>query len=193
MDTVSFKKHLLEELYKPYANLKNCPVNTQGCTKLVFGEGNPNADLMFIGEAPGKDEDMLGHPFVGRSGKLLNHCLQQLGVKREDVFITNVVKCRPPENRKPLPSEVAFFKPILLHEIKIVRPSVICTLGSSALEALFNEPFSMTKIRGKLLSFEGIPLVPTFHPAYILRNQAAEPEFKHDLAIAVELAKASHH
>lgn len=187
MDATIFKKNLLAELYQPYSNLANCPVSTQSCTKLVFGEGSPNAKIMFIGEAPGKDEDEQGRPFVGRSGRLLTATLLSLGIKREDVFITNVVKCRPPENRKPLPSEIAFYKPILLHEIKIVRPQVICTLGASALEALTGEPFSMTKIRGKIMSFDDTTLIPTLHPAYVLRNPAAEKDFKHDLAKAAHI------
>lgn len=182
MDAYEFKKHLLEEAYSLYSDIKHCPVDTHGCTKLVFGEGSPNARIMFIGEAPGREEDEQGRPFVGRSGKLLNECLKELGLKRQDVFITNIVKCRPPDNRKPLPSEVAFYKPLLLREIKIIRPVVICTLGASALESLIKEPFSMTKVRGKPLSFEGFTLIPTFHPAYVLRNPAALDELEQDIA-----------
>ncbi len=181
MNINAFKLHLLNEAYAAYLQLKKCPVDTSGCTKLVFGEGNPDAKIMFIGEAPGKEEDEQGRPFVGRSGKLLNACLNAANLKRQDVFISNIVKCRPPENRKPLPSEITCYKPLLLHEIKIVRPIVLCTLGSSALEALILEPFSMTKIRGKHLDFLGITLIPTFHPAYVLRNQAALPELQHDI------------
>jgi uracil-DNA glycosylase len=192
MDARTFKKNLLIELYKPYAHLKGCPVCTYSCTQLVFGEGNPNAKIMLIGEAPGREEDKQGRPFVGRAGQLLNRCLDAAGVKREEVFITNIVKCRPPNNRKPLPAEVAYFKPLLLQEIKIVRPKVICTLGASALEALINEPFSITKIRGKILSFEGITLIPTIHPAYVLRNMSAESDLKHDLAQAVKIAYKDH-
>ena len=191
MDIATFKRNLLTELYKPYTDLSQCPVNTHGCTKLVFGQGNPNAKIMFIGEAPGKDEDEQGLPFVGRSGKLLNAVLLSIGVKREDVFITNIVKCRPPDNRKPLPSEVLFYKSMLLHEIKIVRPIIICTLGSSALEGLIQVPHSMTKTRGKSLSFDGITLIPTFHPAYVLRNQTAEKDFRNDLTKVAQLANTA--
>ncbi len=189
MDAATFKKVLLTQVYKPYQDLGHCPVNTQGCTKMVFGEGNPNARIMLIGEAPGKEEDEQGRPFIGRSGKLLNACLHRLNINREDVFITNAVKCRPPDNRKPLPNEIAFYKTILLNELKIVRPAIICTLGASALEALIHEPFSITKIRGKLLSYQGIPLIPTFHPAYVLRNPSAEKEFMQDLANVIRLAQ----
>lgn len=188
MDIKTFKHQLLQELYKPYQNLQSCAVKTNSCTKLVCGEGNANAKIVFIGEAPGRDEDIQGRPFVGRSGQLLTRALKSVGLNREDVYITNIVKCRPPNNRKPIPTEVAFFKPILLNELKIIRPKVICTLGSSALESLISEPFSMTKIRGKPQLFEGITLVPTFHPAYILRNPAAAHDFKHDLAEVVRLA-----
>lgn len=192
MNVNSYKKHLLNKAYEAYLQLKKCPVDTSGCTKLVFGEGNPDAKIMFIGEAPGKDEDEQGRPFVGRSGKLLNACLHQVNLKREEVFISNIVKCRPPDNRKPLPAEIACYKPLLIHEIKIVRPVVLCTLGSSALEALIAEPFSMTKIRGKRLIFEGITLIPTFHPAYVLRNQSALPELQHDIAEVSRIAKETH-
>ena len=160
---------------------------------MVFGEGNPNAAIMLIGEAPGRDEDAAGKPFVGRSGKLLTECIEKAGLKREDVFITNIVKCRPPENRKPVPGEIAYYKPTLLKEIKIVRPIVICTLGSSALESLLNHPFSITKIRGRPIEtteteFAGIIIIPTIHPAYVLRNFAAKPDLQHDL---VEVARVA--
>ena len=181
MDVVTFKTQLLNELYQPYKAFKTCPVKTDGCTRLVFGEGNPHASIVFIGEAPGRDEDLQGRPFVGRSGQLLTKTLKSIGLSREDVFITNIVKCRPPNNRKPIPSEINFYKPILMQELKIIRPKTICTLGASALEALIAEPFLMTNVRGKPLKFDEYTLIPTFHPAYVLRNPAAEADFKSDL------------
>jgi DNA polymerase len=187
-DIRTFKAALLAELYKKYDTCGTCPVGTNACTKIVWGEGDPDARIMFIGEAPGRDEDAQGRPFVGRSGQLLNKCIQAAGKVRADVFITNIVKCRPPNNRKPLPAEVAFFKPILLHEIKIIRPTIICTLGSSALEALINEPFSITKIRGKILTFENTQLMPAYHPAYVLRNPPAGKELLLDINEAIRLA-----
>lgn len=187
-DILTFKSALLAELYKKNDTPGTCPVKTNACTKIVWGEGNPNARIMFIGEAPGRDEDEQGRPFVGRSGQLLNKCIQAAGLTRSDVFITNIVKCRPPNNRKPLPAEVAFFKPILLHEIKIIRPTIICTLGSSALEALINTPFSITKIRGKIISFEGTNLMPAYHPAYVLRNPPAGKELLQDIKDAIAQA-----
>jgi DNA polymerase len=188
MDVITFKNQLLSELYQPYKAIKTCPVKTDGCTRLVFGEGNPTAKIVFIGEAPGRDEDQQGRPFVGRSGQLLTKTLKSIGLSREDVFITNIVKCRPPNNRKPVPSEITFYKPILMHELKVIRPAIICTLGASALEALIAEPFSMTSIRGKPLKFDQYTLIPTFHPAYVLRNPAAETDFQSDL---IKVYKAS--
>lgn len=186
-DIKNYKQKILDQLHKKF-NFDKCPVGTNSCTQTVWGTGNPNAKLMFIGEAPGRDEDEQGKPFVGRSGKLLTKCLSLAGISRDNVFITNIVKCRPPGNRKPLPPEVAFYKPILMHEIKIVRPRVICTLGSSALESLIERPFLMTKIRGAVLSFDNIELIPTFHPAYVLRNPPAEKEFLEDIKKAIERA-----
>ena len=182
------KTKLLEELHQQY-DLKTCPVNTHACTQLVWGEGNPNAQLMFIGEAPGQEEDKLGHPFIGRSGKLLTQCLNNIGIQREDVFITNIVKCRPPNNRKPLLKEINFYKPILLDEIKIVHPKVICTLGTSAIEALIDQKLSITKTHGNPLLLGSITLIPTFHPAYILRNPSTKQTFINDIATAYEYAK----
>lgn len=190
-DIKNFKAALLSELYKKHDSCGICPVGTNACTKIVWGEGNPDARIMFIGEAPGRDEDAQGRPFVGRSGQLLNKCIQAAGLSRADVFITNIVKCRPPENRKPIPAEVSFYKPILVHEIKIIRPTIICTLGSSALEALIEKPFSITKIRGKLIPFENTQLMPAYHPAYVLRNPPAGKELLHDIQEAVKLAYQS--
>lgn len=181
MDKKEFKQKLLNELYAPYRHCPNCLVDTLACTQLVTGEGNADAEVMFIGEAPGKDEDEQGRPFVGRSGKLLTELLKNAHLDRKDVFITNLVKCRPPENRTPTPSEVKAYKPLLLDEIKIVRPKIICTLGSSALQGLLERPISITQVRGKPLDYHGILLIPTYHPAYVLRNRPAEKDFQHDL------------
>src|SRR5205823_4093975 len=127
------------ELYKPYKKCLQCPLGTLGRTNVVFGEGNSDADLMLIGEAPGRYEDEQSKPFVGRSGKLLNRTLELVGLKRNDVFITNIVKCRPPNNRKPLPLESTTCKNILLfNQIKIIRPHIICTLGASALQGFID-------------------------------------------------------
>ena len=180
---------LLETLYAPYHQCQACPLGSLGRTHVVFGQGNPNASLMFIGEAPGRDEDLQGQPFVGRSGQLLNRVLEAIEIKRENVFITNIVKCRPPNNRQPLANEMDNCKKILLnHQIKIIQPKVICTLGASALSGLTNNPCKITQIRGQKLLYNDILLIPTYHPAYILRNPKELLQFAKDLTVAAHLA-----
>lgn len=173
MDAQKFKQDLLDALYEPYKKCLQCPLGFLGRTNVVFGEGNPDADLLFIGEAPGRDEDIQGRPFVGRSGQLLNKALSLVGIERSSTYITNIVKCRPPGNRTPLPQEITTCMNILLfNQIKIIRPRVICTLGSIALNSLLGKPLSITKMRGTCIEQEGMIIIPTYHPAYILRNQS---------------------
>jgi len=188
MNSAQYKKELLDKLYKPYKSCNGCHFNMPPATQVVMGEGNPNAAVLFIGEAPGRDEDLQGRPFVGRSGKLLDKVIQIAGNNRMDVYITNVVKIRPPNNRKPLPQEIAIGKPLLLKQIKIIRPRVICTLGSSALEGLLGEPVKMTLMRGKVITWNGISLIPTYHPAYILRNPKELSAFVDDISEAFRLS-----
>ena len=173
MDPKQFKQELLDALYEPYKKCVQCPLGFLGRTQVVFGEGNPDADLLFIGEAPGRDEDIQGRPFVGRSGQLLNRALTLVGIERSSVYITNIVKCRPPNNRAPLPIESTTCMDILLSkQLKIIRPRIICTLGSIALNSLINTPLSISKSRGTPIPYQdGIIIIPTYHPAYILRNQ----------------------
>jgi DNA polymerase len=137
---------------------------------MVFGVGNPDAELMFVGEAPGHDEDIQGEPFVGRAGQLLNRIIEAMGLKRSDVYIANVVKSRPPNNRAPLPEEMEACRPFLLRQIDIVKPKVICLLGAVAVRGLLQSKESITRIRGQFLRWRGILVMPTFHPAYLLRN-----------------------
>ena len=171
MNSKAFKQQLLNELYAPYKKCMECPLATQGRTNVVFGEGNPDARLMFIGEAPGADEDAQGRPFVGRSGQLLNKIFELIGIERKDVFITNIVKCRPPNNRKPMPVESDTCKSLLLlNQIKIIRPQVICTLGASALQGLVDYEVKITKMRGIFINYQEIKTLPAYHPAFILRN-----------------------
>ncbi len=139
-------------------------------TKLVFGQGCPNAELMFIGEAPGFDEDQQGKPFVGAAGQLLTKIIEAMKLRREDVYIANCLKCRPPGNRNPLPSEIATCKPILARQIEIIQPKVICTLGKFAAHAMLNTEEPITRLRGRFFERNGIKIMPTFHPAYLLRN-----------------------
>ncbi len=146
-------------------------------TNVVFGEGNPNAELMFIGEAPGAEEDATGRPFVGAAGRLLDKIIAAIGLKREDVYITNVVKCRPPNNRKPTSDEMKACEPFLFNEIEVVKPKLIVTLGATPLTSLLNVKEGITKTRGQFYSFHEIPVMPTFHPAFLLRF----PEHKREV------------
>ena len=190
MDSKQFKQDILEKLYAPYKNCTMCPLGSLGRTNVVFGEGNPNATLMLIGEGPGKDEDAQNRPFVGRSGQLLTRALTHCGVDRSTIFITNIVKCRPPENRAPTPLESTTCRNLLLlKQIKIIRPSVICTLGSTALRYLLDQEIKITQMRGKLIHKDTFIVIPTYHPAYILRNPPALSTFIGDIALAVEHAK----
>jgi len=150
-------------------------------TTVVFGEGDVNAELMFIGEAPGRDEDLQGRPFVGRAGQLLTQMILAMGFQREEVFIANVLKCRPPENRNPAPDEVAHCEPYLRRQIELVRPKLICALGNHALRALTGYTGGISKVRGRPMEFLEWRVVPTFHPAYLLRNPAAKREAWEDL------------
>jgi uracil-DNA glycosylase family 4 len=159
----------------------------RGRTNAVPGEGNPAAQLMFIGEGPGATEDALGRPFVGQAGKLLDEIIQAIGLRREDVYITNIVKCRPPQNRKPLPDEMAACMPYLHRQIALIRPKVIVALGGTAGEALLNSRKSLGELRGKVHSYGGIPLVATYHPAALLRNPNWKKPTWDDVRIARQL------
>jgi uracil-DNA glycosylase len=143
-------------------------------TNIVFGVGDPHAKLMFVGEGPGADEDAQGEPFVGRAGQKLNEMIHAIGLDRKDVYIANVVKCRPPGNRDPEPDEVKTCSPFLFRQIEAIRPAVIVALGSPATKTLLNTKVGITALRGKFGSFRGIPVMPTFHPAYLLRQYTVE-------------------
>jgi DNA polymerase len=150
-------------------------------TTVVFGEGDPRADLMFIGEAPGHDEDLQARPFVGRAGQLLTQMIEAMGLRREEVYIANVLKCRPPENRSPAPDEVAMCEPFLRRQIALVQPKLICALGNHALRSLTGFTGGISKVRGRPMEFLQWKVLPTFHPAYLLRNPAAKKEAWEDL------------
>ena len=190
MNIKQYKQQLLDELYEPYKQCLLCPLGSLGKTTVVFGQGNPDARLMFIGEGPGRDEDMQGLPFVGRSGKLLNKVLDLHNTTRDDIFITNVVKCRPPNNRKPAPQEAHQCKTHLLYkQIQIIRPRILCTLGSSATQALLNKDIKITKMRGIPVEHSGITIIPTYHPAYILRNHTKLEVFSSDIQKAINFSQ----
>lgn len=151
-------------------------------TQVVFGTGSPRARLMFVGEGPGYEEDRQGLPFVGRAGQLLNRILQAMGMSREEVYIANIVKCRPPENRTPLPDECDTCSPFLFRQIAILRPRVICALGSVAVQTLLKTSSSISRLRGEFRCLEdGTPVMPTFHPAYLLRNPEKKKEVWEDM------------
>ena len=137
---------------------------------VVFGEGNPDAGIMFIGEGPGREEDIQARPFVGDAGKLLTNLIVKLGLKREDVYIANIVKCRPPYNRNPEEDEILTCIPFVKKQIDLIKPEIIVCLGRIAAHALLEVKIPISKMRGNFLSYNGIPVMPTFHPAYLLRN-----------------------
>ncbi len=155
---------------------QRCKLHRLGRRQIVFGVGNPNADLMFVGEAPGHDEDVQGEPFVGRAGQLLTKIIEAIGLKREDVYIANVIKCRPPENRNPEPDEVESCEPFLFRQVETIRPKVIVALGTFAAKALLKTQEPISKLRGRIYKYGHARLIPTFHPAYLLRS----PERKRD-------------
>ena len=190
MNQKEIKQLLLEKLYEPYKKCLACPLGKLGRQTVVFGEGNPDAQFMIIGEAPGQKEDEQGRPFIGRSGKLLTNILTSLGIDRKEIFITNIVKCRPPQNRKPTALESKTCKDILLiNQINIIKPKVICTLGSAAIEALLEKTIKMGEVHGKQLIFGPRIIIPTYHPAYILRNQKMTGTLKQDILTAYSLCK----
>ena len=160
-------------------------------TQTVFGVGNRSASWLFVGEAPGADEDRQGEPFVGRAGQLLNAMLFALGLKREEVYIANVLKCRPPGNRDPQPDEVEKCEPFLIRQIALIRPRLIVALGRHAAHSLLKTEAPLSKLRGQRLSYQGTPLIVTYHPAYLLRNPVDKRRAWDDLCLARAIAEAT--
>jgi uracil-DNA glycosylase family 4 len=172
-----------DSLLKTRADLGDCTRCKlhKGRNKIVFGDGNPKAELVFVGEGPGHDEDVQGLPFVGRAGKLLTQMIEAMGLQRKDVYICNVVKCRPPENRAPEKDEVATCSPFLMRQIDVIAPKVIVCLGSVAAQTLLETNRGISQFRGQWLEFRGRKLLATYHPAYLLRNPSAKSEVWKDL------------
>jgi uracil-DNA glycosylase family 4 len=158
-----------------------CKLHSLGRKQIVFGVGNPDADLMFVGEAPGADEDIQGIPFVGRAGQLLTKIIEAIGLTRDDVYIANVIKCRPPQNRNPEPDEVETCEPFLFRQIDIIKPKVIVALGAFAARALLRTADPISRLRGRVHDYRGAKLIPTFHPAYLLRNPSSKREVWEDM------------
>ena len=188
MSTLKQKQELLNKIYEPYICHTHCPLGLTEEHNVIFGSGNINTKLMIIGEAPGKTEEEQGLPFVGRSGKLFTQILKSFSIDRDDIFITNIVKCRPQNNRTPSKKEVAAYKNLLLKQIDIIQPKVICTLGATAAQALLPEIPPITKSHGTLYWYNKIAIIPTYHPAYILRNSKNLPFFTQDLKKSIDLA-----
>jgi len=166
-----------------YREIKDCQRCALGATRthFVFGVGNPDAELMFIGEAPGRDEDLQGIPFVGRAGQLLTLMIQAIGMKREEVYIANVLKCRPPNNRDPLPAEIEKCEPYLLKQIELIAPKLIVALGRFACVSLLKTTESLGSLREKIHSYNSVPLIVTYHPAALLRNPSMKKQAWEDL------------
>ena len=162
-----------------------CKLATLGRKQVVFGVGNPNADLMFVGEAPGADEDIKGIPFVGRAGQLLTKMIEAMGFTRDDVYIANVVKCRPPENRNPEPDEIESCEPFLFRQIETIKPKVIVALGSFAAKTLLRTQDPISRLRGRIYDYHGAKLIPTFHPSFLLRSPAQKKYAWEDLKTAL--------
>lgn len=180
LDAGVFDFASLEDLRQFIGDCRRCRL-CQGRTKLVFGEGSPEARLVFVGEGPGRDEDLVGLPFVGEAGKLLTKIIAAMGLRREEVYICNVVKCRPPKNRDPQEDEIETCLPFLRRQLHLIRPEVICTLGRVAAQALLGQEFKITRERGTWYTFMETPLMPTFHPAYLLRNPSAKRQVWEDV------------
>lgn len=178
-----------EELEHAVAACAKCGLEKTR-TQTVFGVGNRSARWLFVGEAPGADEDRQGEPFVGRAGQLLNAMLFAIGLKREEVYIANILKCRPPNNRDPQPNEIAHCEPYLIRQIELIRPKLIVALGRHAAHSLLKTEVPLARLRGQRLSYHGTPLVVTYHPAYLLRTPADKRRAWDDLCLARKVAEA---
>jgi DNA polymerase len=190
-DPAVYESKTLDELRAAIGDCRRCKL-WSGRTHLVFGVGNPSARVMFVGEGPGRDEDLQGVPFVGRAGQLLTDIITKgMGLKREDVYIANVVKCRPPENRNPEPDEVESCEPFLKKQVDLVRPKIIVALGKFAVQCLLQSKQPITRLRGQWHEYQGIKLMPTFHPAYLLRNPGDKKLVWEDIKKVIEALKSA--
>ncbi|MBI1389697.1 MAG: uracil-DNA glycosylase [bacterium] len=177
----------LKRLASELAGCRRCKL-CEGRTQVVYGVGNANAELVFVGEGPGFDEDKQGIPFVGKAGQLLTKMIGAMGLSRDDVYICNVVKCRPPGNRNPAPDEIVECEPFLIQQLEIIRPRVIVALGKFAAQTLLRTTTPITRLRGEWSDYQGIKVMPTFHPAYLLRNENEKRKAWEDLQkVMVEL------
>jgi len=173
---VAEKQETLEQIRKNLGDCQRCKLCATR-NKLVFGAGNPKARLVFVGEGPGADEDQKGEPFVGDAGKMLNRIISAMGLQREEVYICNVVKCRPPQNRNPEKDEIAACSPFLLRQLHSIKPEVIVALGTFAAQTVLGSKEPISRLRGKFHDFHGVPLMPTYHPSYLLRSGGNSDSF----------------
>jgi len=183
-----FKLLSLSQFNQAICECQKCPLGKTR-TRFVFGEGNKNARLVFVGEAPGAEEDKQGRPFVGAAGKLLTKIIEAMGTKREDVFICNTIKCRPPDNRPPQPAEIEQCEPYLFHQIKLIAPKVICPLGSHAAQTILKTKDPIGKLRNNVYSYQGIPVVPTYHPAACLYDPKNKTAVWQDMQKIMKMLK----
>jgi len=177
----------MEDIRTAVENCRACSLH-ESRTNVVFGAGNEKARLVFVGEAPGADEDRQGQPFVGRAGQKLTQIIEAIGLSRSEVYITNVLKCRPPGNRNPLPEEVRACEPYLVEQLRLIKPKIICALGTFAAQTLLRSDRSISNLRGRFHTYQGIKLMPTYHPAFLLRN----PRFKRSVWEDVKRVRAEY-
>jgi DNA polymerase len=177
---------LLQLIREDIGDCTRCVLHKQGRKQIVFGAGNPEADIMFIGEAPGADEDEQGVPFVGRAGQLLNNMITAMGLRREDVYIANIIKCRPPGNRTPERDECETCSPFLMRQIEVVKPKIIVALGAVAAKTLLGVNDAMANLRGRIYDFRNTKLAVTYHPAYLLRDPRQKKEAWKDLQMVMK-------
>lgn len=177
---VRVEKETLEDVRSDLGDCQRCKLVPHR-NKIVFGQGSPRAELVFVGEGPGAEEDIQGLAFVGRAGRLLTHWVEALGLSRDDVYICNVIKCRPPGNRAPEKDEVEACSPFLYRQLDVIRPKLICCLGGVALQTLLGKTVAISRLRGQFFDYRGTKLTATYHPAYILRNPNADRQVREDL------------
>jgi DNA polymerase len=193
-DPVTFSRNAAETLAAVRADIGDCTrckLHTLGRHQIVFGVGNPDADLMFVGEAPGADEDVQGIPFVGKAGQLLTKIIEAIGMTRDEVYIANIIKCRPPQNRNPEPDEVATCEPFLFRQIDAIQPKIIVALGKYAAQTLLRVETPISRLRGQRFDYRGATLIPTFHPAYLLRNPSSKREVWEDMKLVKKLLQSA--
>ncbi|HBR17969.1 MAG: uracil-DNA glycosylase [Deltaproteobacteria bacterium RIFCSPLOWO2_12_FULL_43_16] len=184
--TLSSPLSTLKSVREELGDCKRCKLHKQR-TNIVFGVGSPNTSLVFVGEGPGEDEDLQGEPFVGRAGQLLTKIINAMGLERKDVYICNVVKCRPPGNRNPEADEIAACRPFLEKQLDVIQPKIIVALGTHAAQTLLNTSEKITALRGRFHWYrDGIQLMPTFHPSYLLRNESKKKEVWEDMKVVLK-------